>query len=160
MERDEAARLAEKFGPAVYRLALAKTGNRADAEDVTQEVFLRLLSARPALRDDEHAKAWLFRVTSQRSVDHFRRLARRREVALEEASTLAAEGEEAGRAWGAVLTLPSIYREVIHLFYYEELTVAQIAAVVGRSEGAVKTRLSRGRALLRQRLGEEDEDLV
>ena len=72
MERTECARLAERFGPAVYRLAYARTGNAADAEDVTQDVFLRLLTKAPAFADDDHAKAWLLRVAANRASDLFR----------------------------------------------------------------------------------------
>ena len=64
MDREEAERLARRFAPSVYRLAYARTGHRADAEDVMQEVFLRLMRAAPDFRDDEHAKAWLLRVAA------------------------------------------------------------------------------------------------
>ena len=57
----------------------------------------------------------------------------------------------------AVLTLPAKYRAVVHLYYYEELSVAEIAAIIGRSEGAVKSRLFRARALLRDILKEEED---
>ena len=58
----EPAALAEQYAGMLYRLAYARTGSRADAEDVMQEVFVRLLRARPEFRDEEHAKAWLLRV--------------------------------------------------------------------------------------------------
>lgn len=161
MDRKEAGRLAEKFAPSVYRLAYARTGNRAEAEDVMQETFLRLLSAGPALRDDEHAKAWLLRVAAQRATDLFRRTRRRKEVPLSAAEGIWDGSEpEMGDALREVLELPANYRIPIHLFYYEGMSVAQIAAVAGCSEGAVKTRLSRGRALLRQKLLEGDESIV
>lgn len=57
----EPAALAEQYAGMLYRLAYARTGSRADAEDVMQEVFVRLLRARPEFRDEEHAKAWLLR---------------------------------------------------------------------------------------------------
>ena len=161
MDREEAGRLAEKFAPSVYRLAYARTGNRADAEDMMQEAFLKLLSAGPELRDDEHAKAWLLRVAAQRATDLFRHIRRRKEVSLSNAEGLPGGFEpEPGEALQEVLALPANYRIPIHLFYYEEMSVAQIAAVVGSSEEVVKTRLSRGRALLRQRLVKGDEDVV
>ena len=64
MDREEAARLVEQYSPAVYRLAYAQTGSREDAEDITQETFLRLVRAAPAFRDGEHCKAWLLRVAA------------------------------------------------------------------------------------------------
>lgn len=158
MERQEAARLAERFGPAVYRLAYARTGNAADAEDVTQDVFLRLLTKAPAFSDDDHAKAWLLRVTANRSNDLFRSPWQRR-VPLEELQEEAAPAQDSpGETVAAVLALPPKLRVVVHLFYYEELSVAQIAQLLKMREGAVKTRLSRARALLRRNLLEGGEN--
>lgn len=121
MERQEAARLAERFGPAVYRLAYARTGNAADAEDVTQDVFLRLLTKAPAFSDDDHARAWLLRVTANRSNDLFRSPWQRR-VPLEELQEESAPAQDnPGETVAAVLALPPKLRVVVHLFYYEEL---------------------------------------
>ncbi len=152
MDTEEAARLALRFAPAVYRLAYARMGNRADAEDVMQETFLRLVEARPELRDDDHAKAWLLRVAAQRSTDCFRARKRRREEPLDGAVELPSRSEERGEALEAVLSLPAQLRVVVHLYYYEGLTVAQVARVVGIGESAVKTRLFRARARLQEYL--------
>ena len=149
--------LARQYGPAVYRLAFARTGSRADAEDVMQEVFVRLLKVRPDFADREHAKAWLLRVAANCANDLFRAPWRRREEPLSE--TLSApEGPEPGGVVEAVLALPPKYRTAVHLYYYEDLSVAEIAAILGKSEGAVKSRLFRARALLREWM-KEDEDV-
>ena len=76
--------LARQYAPAVYRLAYARTGNRADAEDVMQEVFLRLVKARPSFGSGAHAKAWLLRVAANCASDLFRLPWRKREEPLEE----------------------------------------------------------------------------
>ena len=149
--------LARQYGPAVYRLAFARTGSRADAEDVMQEVFVRLLKVRPDFADREHAKAWLLRVAANCANDLFRAPWRRREEPLSE--TLSApEGPEPGGVVEAVLALPPKYRTAVHLYYYEDLSVAEIAAILGKSEGAVKSRLFRARTLLREWM-KEDEDV-
>lgn len=140
MDRREAARLAQLFGPAVYRLSYARTGSAADAEDVMQDVFLRLLTKAPRFADDDHAKAWLLKVTINRSRDLFRS-PQRHVLPLE-----------------AVLTLPAKLRTAVHLFYYEELSVEEIAHLLGITPGAVKTRLSRARGRLRQILLEGERD--
>ena len=70
----EPAALAEQYAGMLYRLAYARTGSRADAEDVMQEVFVRLLRARPEFRDEEHAKAWLLRVTEEPNTADYRDL--------------------------------------------------------------------------------------
>ena len=64
--------LARKLAPAVYRLAYARTGSRTDAEDVMQEVFLRLIKAKPVFASEAHAKAWLLKVASNCVGDLFR----------------------------------------------------------------------------------------
>lgn len=158
MDRENAARLARDYGASVYRLAYARTGNRQDAEDVMQETFLVLLRKGPAQFDSgDHAKAWLLRVAVQRSCDHFRRVSRRRETSLEEAETAAARPEGHSETLEAVLALPAELRLTVHLYYYEGYSVAEIAQVLGRSEGAVKTRLFRARAKLRDYLTEGGE---
>ena len=147
--------LARQYGPAVYRLAFARTGSRADAEDVMQEVFVRLLKAKPDFADEEHAKAWLLRVAANCANDLFRAPWRRREEALPE-SLPAPEEPEPGGVVEAVLALPPKYRAAVHLYYYEDLSVAEIAAILGKSEGAVKSRLFRARALLRVWMKEDE----
>lgn len=160
MEREEAARLVKEFGPSVYRLAYARTGNPADAEDVAQETFLVLLRKGPdRFQSEEHAKAWLLRVAMQRANNWFHAVRRRRETGLEEAELPVGEAEEEG-VWEAVQALPPGLRTVVHLFYYEGLSAAEIAGVLGISQGAVKTRLSRARDRLRGILTEGGEDHV
>lgn len=149
--------LARRYGPAVFRLAYARTGSRADAEDVMQEVFLRLLRARPEFSSEEHAKAWLLHVAANCANDLFRAPWRRREEPLAEGLS-APEEPERGGVVEAVLALPPKYRAAVHLYYYEELSVEEIAEILGRRPGTVKSRLSRARALLRRYLMEEEQD--
>ena len=151
----EPAELARAYAPAIYRLAYARTGSRADAEDIMQEVFVRLLRARPDFADREHARAWLLRVAANCANDWFRAPWRRREGPLTD-SLPAPEHEDSGVV-EAVLALPAKYRTAVHLYYYEELSVAEIAKITGKSESAVKSRLFRARAMLREALKEDDD---
>lgn len=151
--------LAHRYAPAVYRLAYARTGNRADAEDVMQEVFLRLIKAKPAFSSEEHAKAWLLRVASNCVSDLFRLPWRKREEPLEERTSPAPGPPEEGAVTQAVLALPARYRIPVHLYYYEGYSVAEIAKILGKNEGTVKSQMFRARALLRERL-EGDEELA
>ena len=134
MDREEAERLARRFAPSVYRLAYARTGHRADAEDVMQEVFLRLMRAAPDFQDDEHAKAWLLRVAANCAGDLFRSAWRRKARPLEEAQGLTQPGQEMSG-------------------------VLEIARLLGKSEDVIRTRLHRGRGMLRRGL-EGDEEHV
>lgn len=148
--------LARKYAPAVYRLAYARTGCRADAEDVMQEVFLRMVKTRPVFASQAHAKAWLLRVAFNCANDLFRLPWRRREEPLEEDMS-APEGPREGSVTQAVLALPARYRIPIHLYYYEGYSVAEISKIIGKSEGTVKSRLSRARDKLREQLKEEGD---
>ena len=156
--REELEELVRRHAPAVYRLAYARTGSRADAEDVMQETFLRLLRARPELRDDEHAKAWLLRVAANCAGDLFR-APWRRTLPLEEAGCLAQPAPEPDGTLEAVLSLPPRYRAPVHLYYYEGYSVAEIAAILRKSQETVRTRLHRARGMLREKL-QGGEDLV
>lgn len=151
----EPAELARAYAPAIFRLAYARTGSRADAEDIMQEVFVRLLRAGPDFADRAHARAWLLRVAANCANDWFRAPWRRREGPLTDA--LPAPEHEDGGVVEAVLALPAKYRTAVHLYYYEELSVAEIAKITGKSESAVKSRLFRARAMLREALKEDDD---
>lgn len=151
----EPAELAKAYAPAIFRLAYARTGSRADAEDIMQEVFVRLLRAGPDFADRAHARAWLLRVAANCANDWFRAPWRRREGPLTD--SLPAPEYEDGGVVEAVLALPAKYRTAVHLYYYEELSVAEIAKITGKSESAVKSRLFRARAMLREALKEDDD---
>ena len=153
---NEPGALARRYAPAVYRLAYARTGCQADAGDVMQEGFLRLVKAAPVFDSEDHARAWLLRVASNCANDLFRLPWRRREAPLAD-DLPAPEAPETGSVTEAVLSLPARYRIPIHLYYYEDLSVAEIARTIGKSEGTVKSRLFRARNLLRERLREEEQ---
>ena len=143
-------------GDTVYRLALCRLQNVQDAEDVYQDVFLRLLREPRRDWDGEYLKAWLIRTTLHRASD-IRRRAERRNVALDEAACGAAappEGESP--LLSAVQALPETYSSVIHLYYYEGYSIKEIAKLLGLPAPTVGTRLARGRERLRQLLKEED----
>ena len=137
----------EAYGDMVYRLALAQTHSSHDADDVFQEVFLRYLRSAPAFQEEEHRKAWLLRVTVNCCKKLHGSFWRRHTVALSEA--LPAQNPEEGELLGLLEGLPQKYRAVLHLYYYEGYATEEIAAILGRSPGTVRSQLSRGRALLR-----------
>lgn len=156
MNTDQRTLAVERWGDMVWRLALARTANVSDAEEVFQEVFLRYFRHEGRFDSDEHRKAWLIRCTVNRAKSLLASPWRRRTVPLETAAQVGVE-DEYREVYSAVLALPAKYRAVIHLFYFEGLTVADIAAALGAPEGTVKSQLSRGRALLREALKENVE---
>ena len=152
---DEAIhRLVERYSPMLLRLACTRLDDPADAEDIVQEVFLKLLTARPLFRDSEHEKAWLIRTTLHRASD-LRRSAARRNVPLEEAAQAAAP-QAGSELLTAVRALPEPYSAVIHLYYYEGYSIKEIAKLLGVPTPTVGTRLARGRERLRRLLKEDD----
>ena len=148
------SRIVETYSSMLLRLACTRLDDPADAEDVVQEVFLKLLTARPLFRDSEHEKAWLFRTTLHRASD-LRRSAARRNVPLEEAAQAAAP-QAGNELLAAVRALPEPYSAVIHLYYYEGYSIKEIAKLLGVPAPTVGTRLARGRERLRRLLKEDD----
>ena len=148
------SRIVETYSPMLLRLACTRLDDPADAEDAVQEVFLKLLTARPLFRDSEHEKAWLIRTTLHRASD-LRRSAARRNVPLEEAAQAAAP-QAGSELLTAVRALPEPYSAVIHLYYYEGYSIKEIAKLLGVPAPTVGTRLARGRERLRRLLKEDD----
>ena len=146
----------ERWGDMVWRLALARTANVHDAQDVFQEVFLRYFRHEDRLQSDEHRKAWLIRCTVNRARSLLASPWRRRTVPLDTAAQIGV-ADEYREVYSAVLALPEKYRAAIHLYYFEGLTTAEIARYLGVAQGTVRSQLSRGRALLREALKEEIE---
>ena len=148
----------ERYADMVYRLALLHVNNKTDADDVFQEVFIRLVKHIDKLQDWEHIKAWLIRVTINCSNSHFERAAFKKNVPLEDANERGFdeagfnEVEGDGPVTAAVKKLPVKYRSVVHLFYYEELSIAEIAASTQQKETTVKSQLFRAREMLKEML--------
>ena len=142
----------------LFLIALTFTRRQQDAEDTMQTVFLKLWQHRGVFTDEAHMDRWLTRVCINESRSLLRR-SWRKHVGLDEIAelTAAAPSEQDRTLLNAVLRLPTIYRTVIHLYYYEELSVKEIASLLHLSESAVKQRLSRGRKELRQTLEDENE---
>ena len=132
-----------EYGEMVYRLALARTGNPSDAEDIFQEVFLRLF--RHGEKVQGYLKPWLLRCTVNRCKSLAMSPWRKRRAELTEVPELP---EEESEVWQAVQALPPKYRIPVHLHYGEGLAVKEIAAALGCAEGTVRSRLSRARKML------------
>lgn len=147
----------EAHGDAVYRLALCRLQNRADAEDVYQDVFLRLLEQPARDWDGEHLKAWLLRTALNRCADVGRLRLRRPVLPLDELPDTVRPGDEAAELWEAVARLPEKLRTAVHLHYAEGYRTEEIAAMLGIPGATVRTRLRRARMKLKDLLGGIDD---
>ena len=152
--------LYEEYSSMVYRLALVRTRNPSDAEDIVQDVFLRYLKYSPVFENKEHQKAWLITVTINRTNTILGSAYRKHNVPFELFADPAVEDEiPDSSVYDAVLKLPSKFRTVIHLYYYEDYSVKEIASIMHASETAVKTWLRRARLKLQDELKEDIEDV-
>ena len=153
-----------------YGLALRITRSPADAEEVAQDAFLRAWLALGRFRGESSFGTWLYRIVARRAFDRLEKLRSRRgrEVGGEEAADLAeataatapgaagsgADGHEAAararQLERMVRALPAAQRAAVTLYYYEDRSVEQVAAILGMPENTVKTHLSRARAALRE----------
>lgn len=138
----------ESYGTMLFRIAMVQLGNKADAEEAVQETFVKLLYKAPVFHEPEHEKAWLIRVITNTTKNMRRSVWHRRVIPKEQIESYG-QTQVDQDVIGQVLELPAKYRIVIHLYYYEDYSVRQIADVFRISDSAVKMRLQRGRQLLK-----------
>ncbi len=160
----EVASLVEMYGRLLFRVAFSVVRSPAEAEEVVQDVFLRVLERRGRLAEVREMRVWLVRIAWNLAIDRRRRV-RPAQMDAAFVDGLMARGVSAEQAVGerermeAVLRemdrLPRREREVLVLAAIEELGAAEMAAVLGRSESAVRALLFRARARLRERLDEK-----
>jgi RNA polymerase sigma-70 factor (ECF subfamily) len=145
--------IAEKFIDMIYRLAFTRTKSHTNAEDVTQDVFLKLMQSKKQFESEEHLKAWLLRVTINCTKDLFVSAWFSKTDELDENIPIAAE--EKSDLYYALMELPKKYRTVIHLHYYEGYSVEETARIINAANGTVKSQLHRGREMLKNILQKE-----
>lgn len=146
-----------RHGDAVYRLALCRLQNMADAEDAFQETFLALLQEKNAVSwDDEHLKAWLLRVALNKCADIGRRRKSHGYVALDDIPELSTEDTfRYTELWDAVSRLPEKIRTIFHLFYAEGYKTEEIAGILKIPASTVRVNLNRARKTLRKELDDD-----
>lgn len=149
----QAERLLDKYGNAVLRMAYSYLHNMTDAEDIVQETMIRFLNAAPAFESPAHEKAWLLRVAANLSKNRIAYNKIRQSDELNEEIT-AGEAEDLSFVWEAVKQLPPTQGEVVHLFYHEGYSTAEIAELLRRKEATVRSDLKRARERLRAILKE------
>lgn len=145
--------LLTQYGSSILRLAYSYLHNMDDAEEILQDTLIQYLKTAPVLEQEAHEKAWLFRVAGNLSKNRIAYNKVRSTDELKE-SLAAEQREDLSFVWEAVKDLPVKYREVIHLFYYEGLSTAEIAAILEQKESTVRSHLMRGREKLRSILKE------
>ena len=150
----------------VYRIAYAVLRRHHDAEDATQETFLRVVRYSSKLAEVEDPKTWLARIAWRVSVNRSKKYGRQREIALEDpekplpeiaSSDATADDEMRGAQLSAALdkliaALPGKLREPLILSTIEDMSPREVAATLGINEAAVRSRVFRARQILREKL--------
>lgn len=143
-----------QYRSTVFRLAYSIVKNREDADDITQEAFMKLYISEISFERDENVKAWLIRVTINLSKDLLKSGWRRHRTELTDDIPFESSREEL--LLDSVKKLKADYSIIIYLFYYERYTVNEIARLRNTTSAAVRTKLTRARAQLRKLLSKED----
>ena len=147
----------EKYSDMVVRTAYHALCDRHYAEDITQEVFLKLMRLLPDFDSDEHEKAWLLKVTLNMCKTYNRKTYSHPTAELTE-NIVSRERFGQGPVTEAVMELPEKYRTVIYLHYFEGYKVAEIAEMLGKNPNTVSSLLMRARERLKNMLEGEFDD--
>lgn len=154
MDDNELCRYIKLYHQTVYRAVFSLLHNESEADDIVQETFVKLFNSNKSFNSDEHCKAWLLRTAINLSKDLLKsfRYARTKELA----ETIPAESRDERELAEALAALPSKYRAVIHLHYFEGYSSTEIGKILGISATAVTTRLARAREKLKGFLTAEE----
>lgn len=150
---EEANRAVDLYGDTVRRICMIHLKNRADTEDIFQNVFLKYVLRTAPFDSPEHEKAWIIRVTANACKDLLRSFFRSRTVSLDVLIETPREmPEDHSDILEAVLALPEKYKDPIYLHYYEGYTAEEIGRILGKNTNTVYTLLTRARQMLKTRL--------
>lgn len=158
--------LMDDYGQDVMRLSFSYVKNHAVAEELTQEIFIKVYEKLDTYKRKSSLKTWLWRIAINHCKDylkswHYRKVLLAEKISLEKRGTSeSTEDEVIQRNEDAllaeeVLHLPVKYREVIHLHYFMDMSIREIEQVIGINQNTIKTRLKRAKELLKDRLEEE-----
>lgn len=143
----------------LFAVAFNVCKNAQDAEDIVQDTFIQYYTMKKEFENEQHIRAWLLRVAINKAKNANHTFWRRNKLSLDDyMETLTFETPQSENLFETVMRLPEKYRIVIHLYYYEDYSVREIANILRLSESNVKVRLSRGRSLLKEVLKEEWDD--
>lgn len=149
--------LADKYMDTVFRVAFSYMKCAADADDITQNVLLKLYRYEGDFQSESHLKHWLIRATINECKSACRSLWRKTENIEDYVNSLAMPTREHSELLEAVMGLPKKYRMAIYLFYYEGYSTAEIGGLLSIPEATVRTHLARGRERLRKTLTEAED---
>lgn len=156
MTKEQFSELAAVHADTIFRIAFHYSKNAADADDIVQNVLLKLYRTDKIFESDEHIRNWLIRVAVNESKKLLLSPWFQRTTPIEE-YTQQLDFTEPGQSelFQAVMALPKKYRIPIYLYYYEDYSVKEIAEICGRRESTIQTQLMRARKKLKENLQED-----
>ena len=158
LTEEQFSHLAKKYMDTVFRLAFNYTKSQTEADDVTQEVLIKLYRTDKEFESEKHIKHWIIRVTINECKKVLISPWKKHTVPLEEYAGEVFDRKEESDLFLAVMSLPKKYRIVVHLYYYEDYSVREIAEILSRKETTVQTQLMRARQKLKEQLKEAWND--
>lgn len=161
MEQSRYLSAVDTYSNTMYRIACSYCRCHADAEDIVQSAFEKLLRTKTDFQDEEHLKKWLMRVTANEARNLSGSFWKKHMVSwdnTETGQTYEFPNPVHSDLYEAVLKLPLKYRMVVHLYYYEDYPVREIAEIMHLRETTVQTRLMRARKKLKEMLKGDWQD--
>ncbi|MBT2682144.1 sigma-70 family RNA polymerase sigma factor [Bacillus sp. ISL-37] len=154
-----------RYGQEILQLTFSYVKNKQIAEDLTQEIFVKCYKSLHTYSGKSKFRTWLWRIASNHCKDYLKSWYNKNvfttdyqliydSMQSDSVEQTVIQDEEDGQLATAVMELPVNYREVIYLFYFEEMTIKEISAVTEVKENTIKTRLKRAKELLKERLEE------
>ena len=153
----------DAYGQEILQLAFSYVKNKALAEDLTQDIFVKCYQSLHTYSGKSKLRTWLWRIAINHCKDYLKSWYNKNVIVTETESSYTGtkretveqaviQKDEDNRLATAVMSLPINYREVIYLFYFEEITIKEISEVIDVNENTVKTRLRRAKELLKVQL--------
>lgn len=158
MDKEYIAALLDKYGNTVMRIAYTYLKNQADAEDVTQDVFMKIIEKNPDFHDANHEKSWIIRTTINLCKNRLNLFWNKNKCSIDdiaEAACYDTYTSESSDVLKAVLSLADKYRIVVYMYYYEGYSTPEIAKLLGKADVTVRSTLHRARGMLKEILKEE-----
>lgn len=155
--KDYISDLLDKYSDMVLRIAYTYLKNRADAEDIVQDVFLRIIDKKPSFNDESHEKSWLIRATINMCKNKVNMFWNKNKCSIDDVQEFAVSDKDNTdtSVFQAVMALGEKYRVVVYMYYYEGYSTPEIADVIGKNETTIRSLLHRARNKLKDMLKED-----
>ena len=155
--KDYISDLLDKYSDMVLRISYTYLKNRADAEDIVQDVFLRIIDKKPSFNDESHEKSWLIRATINMCKNKVNMFWNKNKCSIDDVQEFAVSDKynTDTSVFQAVMALGEKYRVVVYMYFYEGYSTPEIADVIGKNETTIRSLLHRARNKLKDMLKED-----